>query len=310
MIFRRNGKLNNAPPTQSPSGIAYAVPAFLIWGLSPVYWKTIQSVPAFEILMHRIVWSFFFLMPMIILGKRWGEFRDAVRNPRMFSLLFLTTVIIALNWFVFIWAINHGHILQTSLGYYINPLVNVFLGMIFLRERLRPLQIMALILAGAGVLYLTLWMGEFPWIALTLALSFGFYALIRKVAPVGPLAGLFMETLILSLPAMAYLFYLDVMGAGSIFRVGMKTDIFLMGAALVTGLPLLLFTQGAKRLHLSTVGFLQYISPSCTFVLAVFVYHEPIFQAQIIAFALVWAALLVYSADSVRRYRYSAVRAG
>lgn len=271
--------------------------------MSPVYWKLLESVPVFEILMHRIVWSFFFLIPLLILQSKWREFRATVKNPRTLLILLSTTVFIAGNWFTFIWAINHGLILQASLGYYVNPLVNVFLGMIFLRERLRPLQLVSLILAGSGVLFLTLWVGEFPWVGLVLAFSFGFYGLIRKVAPVGPLVGLSVETLILSVPALAYLFYLGITGTGVFFRMGVRTDVLLMISALVTGLPLLLFNEGAKRLHLSTVGFLQYISPSCIFVLGVFVYDEAISHAQIAAFVLIWTALLVYSADSAFEYR-------
>ncbi|MDM8525679.1 EamA family transporter RarD [Desulfococcaceae bacterium HSG8] len=295
--------LNKEPAHTSVAGVAYAAPAFLIWGISPIYWKMLKAVPAFEILMHRIVWSFVFLLPLLLLQKRWGELRAAVRNPRTFFVLIFTTLIVACNWLIFIWAINNDHILQTSLGYYITPLVNVLLGTIFLGERLRPPQILALALACAGVLYLALWVGEFPWVSLTLAFSFGFYGLIRKVIPVAPLPGLCVETLILSLPALIYLYYLDSIGTGVIFRVSIVTDIFIMGSALVTGLPLLLFTEGAKRLHLSTVGFLQYIAPSCTFILAVSVYNEPISQAQIAAFVSVWLALCIYSADSLRHYR-------
>jgi chloramphenicol-sensitive protein RarD len=204
---------------------------------------------------------------------------------------------------LYIWAVNNDHLLQASLGYYINPLVNVVLGMVFLKERLRAPQILAVVLATAGVLYLTIYYGKFPWIALTLAVTFGLYGLIRKVAPVGSLVGLAVETLLLSIPALGYLFYLDSQGQGSIFRVSLKLDLLLMGCALVTAIPLLFFTLGARRLYLSTTGLLQYIAPSCMFILAVFLFREPFSSSQVVTFILIWTALALYSTDSVRYYR-------
>jgi chloramphenicol-sensitive protein RarD len=297
----------SSPPTPLPkttlAGLAAAVPAYLIWGLSPAYWKCLDHVPAFEILMHRMVWSFAFLVPLLLIQRRWPELTRAMKNPRTILTLLLTTLIVGCNWFLFIWAINSGHILQTSLGYYINPLVNVLLGMVFLGERLRPLQVVAVLLAGISVAYLTVGYGAFPWVAMALAFSFGFYGLIRKIAPVGAAVGLTIETLLLSLPAGAYLLYIDTRGAGTFLRVGVGTDLLLMGAALVTALPLLLFTLGARRLPLSTIGFLQYLAPSCSFLLAITVYNEPLVPAQMLAFVLIWIALAIYSADSVMVYR-------
>ncbi len=292
----------NADP-QSPAGVAYAGSAFLIWGLSPIYWKALAAVPAFEILMHRMIWSFLFLTPLVLLQGRRLEFARAITTRATLAILLVTTLLVGCNWFLFIWAINGGHILQTSLGYYINPLVNVLLGVIFLRERLRRLQSAALGLAFTGVLYLTVSYGQFPWVSLALAFSFGFYALIRKVAPVSPLVGLAVETLLLSIPALAYLVYLDRMGAGAFLRMGGATSLLLAGAALVTGLPLLLFTHGTKRLHLTTIGFLQYIAPSCTFLLAILVYGEPLHTSQLWTFILIWSALALYSLDALRHYR-------
>ena len=277
--------------------------AFLIWGISPLYWKALKAVPALEIILHRIVWSFFLLVPLIILMRRWHEFVAVLKNFKTLLILLLTALIVGGNWLLYIWAVNNDYLLQASLGYYINPLVNVVLGMIFLKERLRPPQILAVVLATAGVLYLTLYYGEFPWIALVLAISFGFYGLIRKVAPVGSLVGLTVETLWLSIPALVYLFYLDNLGQGAIFRVNLKLDLLLIGCAVVTAFPLLFFTQGARRLYLSTLGLLQYIAPSCMFVLAVFLFREPFASAQVITFIVIWAALAIYSTDSVRYYR-------
>jgi len=284
-------------------GVVYAASAFLIWGISPIYWKALRAVPAFEIILHRMVWSFFFLVPLILVMRRWTDFIDALKNYRTLLTLLFTALIIGANWLLYIWAVNNDNLLQASLGYYINPLVNVVLGMVFLKERLRPPQILAVLLAAAGVLYLTIYYGEFPWIALALAVSFGLYGLIRKIAPVGSLAGLTVETLLLSIPALVYLFYLDGQGAGHIFRVSLKVDLLLMGCALATAIPLLFFTLGARRLYLTTVGLLQYIAPSCMFLLAVFLFREPLVKAQVVTFIFIWTALAIYSTDSVRYYR-------
>jgi chloramphenicol-sensitive protein RarD len=295
----------NTPKTRSESvfGLVYATSAFVIWGLSPVYWKALGAVPALEIIMHRVVWSFFFLVILIVLQRRTREFVEVLRNGRMLLTLFATAIFISGNWFLYIWAVNSNYLLQASLGYYINPLVNVVLGMVFLRERLRKPQILAVLLAASGVLYLTISYEEFPWIALTLALSFGFYGLVRKIAPVGSLVGLTIETMLLSFPAIIYLFYLHSQGTGSIFHVSLKLDLLLIGCAPLTAVPLLFFTLGAKRLYLSTVGLMQYIGPSGMFLLAVFYYHEPFSATRVWTFIMIWAALGIYSTDSVIYYR-------
>ncbi len=289
--------------SQTLAGVAYAGSAFLIWGLSPIYWKALAAVPAFEILMHRMIWSFLFLTPLVLLQRRGREFVQAITTFKTLLILLGTTLLVGCNWFLFIWAINSGHILQTSLGYYINPLVNVLLGVVFLGERLRKLQLAAVGLAFTGVFFLTVSYGQFPWVSLALAFTFGFYGLIRKVAPVSPLVGLTLETLLLSVPALAYLILLDRTGTGAFLRTGWTTSLLLMGAALVTGLPLLFFTNGTKRLHLTTIGFLQYIAPSGTFLLAILVYREPLHTAQFLTFLLIWSALALYSWDSVAYYR-------
>lgn len=295
----------SSPPPQSPAGVACAVGAYLIWGLNPIYFKVVQAVPAFEILMHRMVWSFAFLLPIVVVMRRWPEFKSVVFNRRTLLILLSTTILVSSNWFVYIWAINTGRILQTSLGYYINPLINVLLGMVLLGERLRRAQILAVCLAAVGVIYLTVEIGVLPWIALFLAVSFGFYGLIRKVAPVNALVGLTVETMLLSIPATAYLLYLHVDGGGAFLQGSPRLDILLMCAALVTALPLLLFTTGARKIHFITIGILQYIAPSCTFLLALFIYDEPFRGAQLLTFALIWLALAIFTADMVihqRRY--------
>lgn len=298
----RTGHTNAAPTADSPTaaGLASAVAAYLIWGLTPIYFKSLAMVPPFEILMHRIVWSFAMLLPLLALNRRWALFVKTLKNPRLLLILTASTLLVGTNWFLFIYAINTDRILQTSLGYYINPLVNVLLGVLFLGERLRRLQMIAVALAAIGVAYLTLYYGAFPGIALALAFSFAFYALVRKLAPVAAMEGLAVETLLLSVPALAFLMYLNQQGTGAIFRLGPRVDLLLMGTAAATAVPLLLFTFGARILKLTIIGFLQYIAPSCTFLLAVFVYQEPFQKAQMISFGLIWTALAIFSFDAFR----------
>lgn len=304
--MKRTVKFNTARPVkQSSTGVVYGVSAYLIWGLSPVYWKVLQSIPALEIICHRIVWSFAFLIPVVLLGGRRSELGQVLMRPKTLLVLLTTSLLVGGNWLVYIWAVNNERVLQASLGYYINPLVNVFLGIVFLRERMRLLQGVAVVLASVGVLYSTLQYGEFPAISLVLAFSFGFYGLIRKVAPVSAITGLTVETLILTIPALIYLVLLTVSGSGAFGQKGITTDLFLVGTALVTAIPLLLFTLGARRLPLSTMGFLQYIAPTCIFFQGVFLYHEPFTRAQAVTFVLIWAALAIYSADSFLFYRRS-----
>jgi len=289
--------------SESVLGVIYAGAAFLIWGLAPVYWKALGAVAPLEIIAHRVAWSFFFLLALIVLQRQWNRLVAILENPRMLLILLLTAILVGVNWLLYVWAVNNNHLLQASLGYYINPLVNVVLGMVFLRERLRPPQILAVVLATIGVLYLTIQYGAFPWIAVGLAMSFGLYGLIRKVAPVSPLVGLTVETLLLSFPAIGYLLYLNIQGTGSIFRVSLNLDLLLMGCAPLTTVPLLFFTAGAKRLYLSTVGLMQYIGPSGMFLLAVFYYHEPFSTTQVWTFVMIWSALAIYSTDSVIYFR-------
>ncbi len=289
--------------SESVFGLIYAASAFLIWGLSPVYWKALDAVPALEIIMHRVVWSFLLLMGLILLQRRQNEFLAVLKNGRMLLTLMFTAIIVSANWLLYIWAVNNNYLIEASLGYYINPLVNVVLGLVFLQERLRKPQILAVLLAAGGVMYLTISYGRFPWISLTLAVSFGFYGLIRKVAPVGALVGLAVETMLLSPPAVIYLIYLNSQGADTILRVSLKLDLLLIGCAPLTAAPLLFFTLGAKRLYLSTLGLMQYIGPSGMFLLALFYYNEPFSTAQVWTFAMIWAALGIYSTDSVIYYR-------
>jgi len=287
------------------NGIPFLLAAYLIWGLSPLYWKMVAHVSSFELLMHRTVWSLLFLLGIIFFQKRGAELIAIMKSPALIGLLTITTSLLAINWYLFIWAINHGQVLQTSLAYYMNPLMMVFLGVFFLKEKLTRLQAAALILAAAGVGYYTLSLGQFPLIAIVIAVSFAFYGLIHKMMPVLPLPGLCIETLILSVPALGYIIYLHIVSSGAMFSIGLQTDMLLIGTCLVTGLPLLVFTIGTKRSTLTTVGFMQYVAPSCTFLLAVFFYQEAFSTQKLIAFSMIWIALALYSIDSLVQLRRS-----
>lgn len=282
-----------------------AFTAFAIWGLAPLYFKAVGSVPPVEIVAHRVLWSALLLAVLLALWRGFGHLRRLRTEPRLLAVLTLTAVLTGSNWLVFVWAISADRVLEASLGYFINPLVSVLLGRLFLGERLRPLQQVAVALACAGVLWRMLQVGALPWVALFLALTFGFYGLLRKRAPIDAVSGLFVETL-LTLPlALAWLGWLAVHGELN-FGHGAATDWLLPLAGVLTAVPLMLFAFGAQRLPLSTIGFLQYIAPTLNFVLAVFVFREPFDNLQLIGFGLIWAALAVYSLDmasAARRHR-------
>lgn len=284
-------------------GLICALGAYLIWGFSPIYFKALKAVSPFEILMHRMIWSFVLLLLFLWGFKRVRSFGAVLKNRSLVKLLTVTTLLVGFNWFLFIWAINNDRILDASLGYFICPIVNVLLGAVILRERLRQLQWLAVALAASAVVCLTVYHGSFPWVALGLAFSFGFYGLLRKTASVDALEGLAVETLLMFLPAVGYLIWLDGNGLGAFRRIDHSVDLLLMGTALVTAVPLLLFTMGARRINFATIGFLQYVAPSCTFALAVFVYHEPFAPVKAWTFAGIWTALALYSLDALIQYR-------
>ena len=305
--MKRMTALDSRPPDTGASGIAFLVPAYLIWGLSPLYWKLVDHVNSFELLLHRTIWSLAFLVLIIFLQKRGRELANIMKSPALMASLAGTTLILALNWYLFIWAINHEHILQASLAYYMNPLITVLLGMVFFSERLSRMQLAALVTAGAGVVYYTVFLGEFPWISVTIAVTFAVYSLLHKLMPVLPLPGLLIETLILSVPSAGWLILLGSKGGGAMLHNGAQTDLLLVGTCLVTGLPLLIFTIGTKRSSLTTVGFLQYIAPCCSFLLAVLYFREPFSSQKLVAFIMIWAALAIYSMDSIvagKRQKY------
>lgn len=288
---------------KSLSGLASAISAYLMWGFTPIYFKALKAVPPFEILMHRMVWSFFLLILLAGLYKRIQALQRALTNWRILRILLGTTFLVGINWFLFIWAINNDRILDASLGYYFCPLVYVSMAALILRERLRRMQWVSVLLAATAVAYLTLTLGAFPWVALALALSFGLYGLIRKTAPVEALEGLAIETMFMAIPALIYLWRLGGHGEGSFLRISTHIDLLLLGTALITAIPLLFFNVGARRLNLATIGFLQYIGPSCSFGVAVFIYNEPLSISKLVSFGIIWTALALYSCDTVSHYR-------
>ncbi|MDO9348187.1 MAG: EamA family transporter RarD [Anaerolineales bacterium] len=290
-------------------GIWYAIGAYATWGLFPIYWKWLHAVPALQLVGHRIGWSFLLLCAVILLSKQWRAFRAAALTWRVLLIYLVAALLIGVNWLTYIWAVIAGLIVETSLGYFINPLLSVLMGVIFLRERLRPMQWLPIGLAAAGVLYLTFAYGALPWIALTLAFSFGLYGLIKKVAPLGSLYGLTLETGILFLPALVYLVYAEAAGTAAFLHTGAGSDLLLIGAGTVTTIPLLLFASAARRIPLSLVGILQYIAPTLQFLLGVLVYHEPFDQAHFIGFGIVWAALIFFGVEGFLAHRAQPVAA-
>jgi chloramphenicol-sensitive protein RarD len=290
-------------------GMLYIIATFGMWGLFPLYWKMLQQVPALEILSHRMTWSFVFVLLLLLLRRRWAWLKTAVTNRRTILLFTASAALLSLNWFIYIWGVNAGFIIETSLGYFINPLVSVLLGVFFLGERLRNGQWLAIGLATVGVIYLTIRYGELPWIALTLAGSFALYGLIRKTAPLGSLEGLSLETAIMFLPALGYLVYLELVGTAAFGHIDGVTTGLLALAGVATGIPLLFFAAGARLIKLSTVGILQYIAPTLQFLIGVFIFNEPFTRDRLIGFSIIWLALFIYSLENIwnGRKRYSVI---
>jgi chloramphenicol-sensitive protein RarD len=288
------------------NGVIYAATAFVVWGVIPIFWKQIDYVPAVEIVMHRIVWTLIFAAGVIFALGKWPALREALTTRKTLQMLTASALLIAVNWGLFIWAVNVGRITETSLGYYINPLVSIALGVALLSERLSRVQLVAVALAVAGVVNQTIAVGVPPWISLTLAISFGLYGLIRKQVQVDSLVGLAVEAAILTPVALGYLIHLEMTGGALFLSHDTKTDVMLVLAGPFTAVPLLLFAAGVRRIKLSTVGFLQYLAPSISLVLAVLVYGEPFTSAQAVTFGFIWLALALISWQALRRERYSA----
>jgi chloramphenicol-sensitive protein RarD len=288
---------------RSAAGAVYALLAYGWWGLTPVYWKALQVVPPLEILAHRVVWALALSASILTLVAGWREVRLILSDRRRLAALVVTSGLIATNWLIYIWAVNTGQVLAASLGYYLNPLVNVALGALVLRERLRVGQWTAVAIAAFGVGYLALDAGSLPWISLTLATTFGLYGLIRKAAPVSSLGGLVVETLILFPLAVGLIASAELTARGALSNLdalGIRIGFLLLGAGVVTALPLIWFASAARRLQLSTVGLFQYLAPSLNFLLAVALYDEAFTRTQAVTFGCIWLALAIYALSARR----------
>lgn len=285
---------------QQKEGIIYAALSYFIWGLIPIYWKFVQHVSAGEILAHRVLWSFVFMIILLLLINKWRGFLSFVKEiayqPKKLAALLTASILVSINWGIFIWAVNSGHILQTSLGYYINPLVSVLLGVVVLKEKLSGAQILSFTLAGIGVLILTLHYGEVPWVALSLAVSFGLYGLAKKMIKVDAEIGLTLETMMVTPLAIIFMVYL-LFTSKPLFFESASTSFLLMGGGIATALPLLFFAKGAQKVPLSMMGILQYIAPTMTLLIGVFMYHEPFTKIHLLSFIFIWSALLIYAAS-------------
>lgn len=297
MAVTSGAAMTGPRPASNLSGHFAAAAAFCTWGLSPLYWKPLHDVPPLEIICHRIVWSVLFTAILLTAFRRWNEVRRVFAARRVWGLLVLTSTLVALNWLTYLYSVSAGYILESSMGYYITPLVNTLLGFVFLRERLRPVQLLAIMLAAAGVLNLVIGYGRFPWISLVLAFSFGIYGLVRKVAAVEPLPGLFCETGMLAPLAGGYLIHLHLAGQGGFGGAVMTTNVLLAVSGAFTALPLMLFAFGARRMRMVTLGFYQYITPTSFFFLAAFRYGEPFTRAHLITFLCIWAGICLYTIE-------------
>jgi chloramphenicol-sensitive protein RarD len=276
-------------------GFVLALFAYLLWGMLPFYMKAVAHLPLTEVIAHRIIWSVPIAGAVLIFLGRTADFSAAIRTPHMLGMAALTAALITVNWGIYVWAIAADRTVETALGYYINPLVNVMVGALLLGERLGKLQIVAVALAAVAVTILTIEQGKLPWVSLSLAFSFAAYGFFRKTLPIGPSQGFLLEVLLLSVPAIAYVIWLQASGQGHFINGGAYDTALLLGCGPVTAVPLLLFAFGARLLRLSTIGLMQYIAPTIVFFIAVFVFDEPFGTTQAVAFALIWAALALYT---------------
>ena len=294
----------------SPRGLAFAVSAYLLWGFLPLYMKQLSAIPALEVLAHRVIWSVPVAALVLIALGRTRDIATAIRTPRMLGMALVTAALVSVNWGIYVWAIGAGRALDAALGYYINPLFSVFLGAVILGERLGLAQKLAIALAAMAVALLTWEAGSLPWVALALTFSWGFYAYFRKTLPIGPNQGFLLEVLLLTPPALAYMAWLAARSEGHFLAgIGLDTAL-LLGCGIVTAVPLMLYANGAKLLRLSTIGMMQYIAPTMIFVLAVFVFDEPFSGTKLVAFALIWAALAIFTGSMLARARRARPRAG
>jgi len=302
--------MQNLSTSEHQKGIYYAVAAFVMWGLVPVYFKAVDDVPAFEVLAHRVVWSVIFLGLFLLLKGKLSELTTLRNNPKILLSLGLSALVISINWLVFIWAVSEQRIVETTLGYFINPLINIVFGFFLFSERLRFLQWVAVAIATIAVLYQIILIGELPWVALTLATSFSIYSVLRKKIPIDSITGLLVETLWLFPMALVYMIWLSSQSNFVLINGSADIQMLLLAAGLVTSLPLIAFAAGARRLSLTMIGLLQYIGPSIAFLIAVFYYNEPMDQNRLITFVMIWTALAIFSVEGVlvqRRKKQDAI---
>ena len=282
-------------------GVWQAVGAYTIWGLLPLYWKALHDIPALQLISHRVVWSSVLLVVVLVAWRRLGAFVARSRDARTLAIYGAAAVLLGVNWLTYVWGVNAGFVVETSLGYFINPLLSVVLGVVFLGERLRRVQWASVALASAGVAYLTFDYGRLPWIALVLALTFAVYGLVKKTAPLGSVDGLALETVILFGPALAVLVLAEESGTGAVTGASVPMLLALAGTGVATTVPLLLFSSAARRIPLTWIGILQYIAPTLQFALGVFVFREAVSAHTLGGFAAVWAALVLFAGDALRR---------
>jgi chloramphenicol-sensitive protein RarD len=302
---------SGSPSNTLSRGVLFAALSYTLWGLFPLYFKQIAQVPSLEVVAHRTLWCLVFLLGVLAVLKRWAWLGQVLRQPKVLAAFLLSALLLSVNWLTYVWAVQNDHVLDASLGYFINPLVNVALGFAVLHERPRPMQWLAVGLAAAGVLWLTLQTGRLPWVALVLAASFGVYGLLRKIAPLGALEGLTLETLLLAPLAAAAMAWWTWQGQSALAQgaEAPSTLLWLLFAGPLTAAPLLLFAAGARRIPMATLGLLQYISPSIQFMLGVWLYHEPFEATRLVGFGLIWAALAIYSVEGLLRSRRVAAAA-
>ncbi|MFD1775376.1 EamA family transporter RarD [Paenibacillus rhizophilus] len=282
-------------------GIIYAVLSYLTWGFLPLYWRLFTAMPAWEILAHRIVWSFVFVAVLITVSKQWQQLKSVVASRRGLTAVVLCSILISSNWFLFIWAVNNNHVIETSLGYYMNPLISVLFAVVFLKERLSPGQWLSIVLAGIGVLIMAVQYGQIPWVAISLAISFALYGLAKKIAKLDVLLGLTGETIAALPAALAYMIYIQSHGTGIFTSLPPFSIVLLLLSGAATAMPLFWFAKSMQLLPLSLVGFIQYIAPTTSLLLAIFLFNEPFSQKELISFSFIWIALIIYSFVTFRK---------
>ncbi|NIZ12952.1 EamA family transporter RarD [Phaeobacter sp. HF9A] len=286
----------------TPQGLALAITAYLLWGFLPLFMKLVSHIPPSEVVAHRVLWSLPIAGLLLVMQRRLGDLKAALRSPRVLAMGCVTALLISINWCIYVWSIGAGYALEAALGYYINPLFSIAMGAVLLGERLTRAQVLAVALAAVAVIILTVESGRVPVVALGLTVSWGFYAFFKKSLPIGPNQGFLLEVLILTIPALGYIAYLSATGQGH-FGADRYDTLLLLCCGVVTAVPLLLYANGAKLLRLSTIAILQYIAPTMIFLVAVFVFKEPFGGARMVAFPLIWAALVIYSVSLLRQLR-------